>query len=121
MHLPPARQSRTRDSNGALKRTLLSAKSIAYADPKTGAITGVLFVRMIERLGIAEEVNERSKIVASRPVEMITKGDADLAVAFASAVVDVPGTQFCCNAVRVPNGHYLLRSNCGGCEECHSR
>jgi len=81
-------------ADDAVRRTLLAAKSIAYADPQTGAITGVLFVRMIERLGIADEVKKKSKIVASRQVDLITRGEADLAVAFSSAVVDVPGTQF---------------------------
>jgi molybdate transport system substrate-binding protein len=69
-------------SNDAVKRTLLAAKSIVYTDPKTGAVTGVLFARMIERLGIANEVNKKSKIVPGPPVEFLTKGEVDLAIAF---------------------------------------
>src|SRR4029077_19652075 len=40
----------------ATKRALLAVKSIVYTDPKTGGIAGVLFARMIERLGIADEI-----------------------------------------------------------------
>lgn len=81
-------------SNDAAKRTLLAAKSIVYTDPKTGAITGVLFTRMIERLGIADEVNKKSKIVPGPPVEFLTKGEVDLAIAFGTWVVEFPGAQF---------------------------
>jgi molybdate transport system substrate-binding protein len=51
-------------SSDTLKETLVSAKSIVYTDPKTGGISGVLFSRMIERLGIADEINKKSKLVA---------------------------------------------------------
>jgi molybdate transport system substrate-binding protein len=81
-------------SNEAVKRTLLAVKSIVYTDPKTGAINGVLFARMIERLGIADEVNKKSKIVLGPPMEFLAKGEADLAVALAIGVVDFPGMQF---------------------------
>src|SRR2546427_3215610 len=39
-----------------LKRSLLAAKSIAYPDPERGAASGIQFRRIIERLGIAEDV-----------------------------------------------------------------
>src|SRR5437660_7968497 len=78
-------------SNDAAKKMLLAAKSIVYTDPKTGGISGVLFARMIERLGIAEEVNKKSKVVASQMnATFLAKGEADLAVQLANEILAVP-------------------------------
>jgi molybdate transport system substrate-binding protein len=83
------------NTNEALKRMLLAAKSIVYTDPKTGGISGVLFVRMIERLGIADEINKKSKVVASQlNASFVVKGEADLAVQLANEILAVPGAQF---------------------------
>ena len=81
-------------SNDALKRTLLAAKSLVYTDPKTGAINGVLFARVIERLGIAEEINKKSKIVSGPPVAYLARGEVDLAVALSIGAVDFPNVRF---------------------------
>jgi hypothetical protein len=40
----------------AFKQTLLSAKSISYADPAKGGLSGVVAGRAIDRLGIAEQM-----------------------------------------------------------------
>src|SRR5438270_671640 len=40
----------------AFKQTLLSAKSISYADPAKGGLSGVVASRTIDRLGIAEQM-----------------------------------------------------------------
>src|SRR3954464_454659 len=40
----------------AFKQTSLSAKSISYADPAKGGLSGVVAGRAIERLGIAEQM-----------------------------------------------------------------
>ena len=82
-------------SSEALKRTLLAIKSIVYTDPKTGGISGVLFARAIERLGIADEVNKKSKVVAGElNATFVVKGEADLAVQLANEILAVPGAQF---------------------------
>jgi len=82
-------------SNDAVKRTLLAAKSIVTTDPKTGGIAGVLFARMIERLGIADEVNKKSKLVAGvLNATYLVNGEADLAVQLSSEILAVPGVQF---------------------------
>jgi hypothetical protein len=49
---------------------------------------------VIERLGIVDEINKKSKIVSGPPVEFLAKGEADLAVALAIGVIDFPGVQF---------------------------
>jgi molybdate transport system substrate-binding protein len=82
-------------SSDALKETLLSAKSIVYTDPKTGGIDGVLFARMIERLGIADEVNKKSKLVdGALNATFLSTGEADLVVQLANEILAVPGVQF---------------------------
>ena len=82
-------------TNEATKRTLLAVKSIVYTDPKTGGIAGVLFARMIERLGIADEVNKKSKLVAGQlNATFVAKGEAELAVQLSSEIREVPGVQF---------------------------
>jgi molybdate transport system substrate-binding protein len=82
-------------SSEALKRLLLAVKSIVYTDPKTGGISGVLFARAIERLGIADEVNKKSKVVAGElNAAFVVKGEADLAVQLANEILAVPEAQF---------------------------
>ena len=46
----------------ALKRTLLAAKSIVYTDPALGSPSGVHFAKVLERLGIAEEMKAKSRL-----------------------------------------------------------
>jgi molybdate transport system substrate-binding protein len=77
-----------------LKRTLLAAKSIVYTDPKSGGISGTLFAGVINRLGIAAEINKKSKLVTSvLNAQFVVKGEADLAVQLASEILAVPGAQ----------------------------
>jgi len=44
----------------ALKRTLIAARSVAYVDPAVGATNGIFFARLLERLGVADEVNRKA-------------------------------------------------------------
>lgn len=46
----------------SLRRTLLAAKSIGYADPAGGAATGVYFASLLNRLGIAAEMKSKSSL-----------------------------------------------------------
>jgi molybdate transport system substrate-binding protein len=69
-------------SVAALKRTLLTAKSIAYFDPKGGWEQGVEFRRVIARLGIAKRVAARAKLLKS-PQESAAEKDADIVINYA--------------------------------------
>jgi molybdate transport system substrate-binding protein len=78
-----------------LKRTLLESKSIVCPDPKTGSMVGELFARMIEHLGIADEVNKKSRLVSGvLNGTLIVKGEADLAIQLSSDILAVPSVQF---------------------------
>src|SRR5262245_18675038 len=58
----------------ALKRTLLAAKSVGYS---TQGASGVHFVRVIERLGIAAEVKAKHKETTGVVGELIASGEAE--------------------------------------------
>ena len=47
-------------SSEALKRALLAAKSIAYPNPELGGPTGLHFAKMLDRLGIGNEMKPKT-------------------------------------------------------------
>ena len=58
----------------ALKHALLEAQSITYTDPANGGLSGTQFARVLEQLGIAEQMKRKTKFgrfdaVASGEVE----------------------------------------------------
>jgi molybdate transport system substrate-binding protein len=65
-----------------LKRTLLAAKTVLITDPKTGGISGVHFMEVLDKLGIADEMKNR--LVPSTGGQFharrVVSGEADLAV-----------------------------------------
>jgi molybdate transport system substrate-binding protein len=65
-------------TEAALRATLLGARAIAYS--RLGA-SGIFFAGLIERLGIAAEINARAKIIPQGfTAERLLTGEADLAV-----------------------------------------
>jgi molybdate transport system substrate-binding protein len=73
----------------ALRATLLNARSLAYS--QIGA-SGIFFARLIERMGIASEVNARAHVIPSGlTAELLTTDEADLAVQQISELKLVPG------------------------------
>jgi molybdate transport system substrate-binding protein len=76
----------------AFKRSLLGAKSIAYA--KEGA-SGVAFAALIRRLGIAEDLKAKSKLTATGEEvgEAVVRGEAELGVLPVSEILPVRGAE----------------------------
>lgn len=75
----------------ALRTTLLGARSVAYSH--IGA-SGILFARLIERIGIASEINASATIIPSGfTAERLVTGEADLAVQQISELKLVPGVE----------------------------
>ena len=66
----------------ALKRTLLAAKSIAYSEPSAGGASGVYFAKLLERMGIAEEMKPKTKYPppGGFSANLLMTGEAELAV-----------------------------------------
>lgn len=75
----------------SFKAALLAARSVAYS--RIGA-SGIYFAGLIERLGIADQVNAKAQIVASGfTAEHVASGAADLAVQQVSELLVVPGIE----------------------------
>jgi molybdate transport system substrate-binding protein len=76
----------------AFKRTLLAAKSVAYIDPAAGGSSGIYVGKLLERLGIAKEVNAKAKLIPGGAVaEHIAKGEAEVGVHQISEILHVQG------------------------------
>src|SRR5712691_2588992 len=79
----------------AVKRMLLAAKAISYPDGAggRGGAAGVSFDETQKKLGILEEMKPKVKRVQGVSLmQLLTKGDIDFAVTFASEIND-PGVE----------------------------
>jgi molybdate transport system substrate-binding protein len=73
----------------AFKAALLATRSVAYS--RIGA-SGLYFAGLLDRLGIAAEVNAKATVLASGfTAEKLVSGEADLAVQQISELMVVPG------------------------------
>jgi molybdate transport system substrate-binding protein len=76
----------------AFKKTLLNAKSVTYTT--TGA-SGVYFSGVIEKLGIAPQVQAKAKTQAGGHVaELVASGDAEIGVQMESELRGTPGADY---------------------------
>ena len=79
-------------TSDAFKRTLLSARSIVYVDPRQGATSGIHFAGVLDRLGIADAVKGKTQLVpGGYPAEKVATGEAELVVHQISEIVPVKG------------------------------
>jgi len=77
-----------------LKEALLATKSISYADPAKGGASGVYFAKVIDRLGIADQMKSKTVLVpGAQAGELVAKGEVEMGVAQASEIAAVPGAQ----------------------------
>jgi molybdate transport system substrate-binding protein len=74
----------------ALKRALLDTPSIAYS--KEG-LSGIYFASLLERLGIAEAMQPKTKLGAGLVAELVAKGEADMAVQLVTDLIAVQGAE----------------------------
>jgi molybdate transport system substrate-binding protein len=76
----------------ALKKALVAARSIAYSDSASGVyVSTVLF----ERLGIAEEVKGKARMIPAEPVgAVVARGDAEIGFQQISELLPVAGIAF---------------------------
>lgn len=71
------------------RRTLIAANAVAF--PAHGA-SGLYFVGLVERLGLAREMQGKLKPMAAEDcVEVVARGEADLVVVVATRMLGVPG------------------------------
>ena len=75
-----------------LRQTLLAAKSITYVDPAQGATSGIHFASVLQRLGIADAVKPKTKLVSGGfPAELVARGEVELVAHQISEIVPVKG------------------------------
>src|SRR4029450_12003357 len=84
-------------SPDSLKRTLLAAKSISYVDPASGGASGIHFAKVLDRLGIANEM--KSKTVFPNPKApaevgvVVANGEAEIGVHIIQELMPVAGIE----------------------------
>jgi molybdate transport system substrate-binding protein len=77
----------------AFKQTLLAAKSVAYIDPKSGGSSGIYVERLLQQLGIADQVNAKAVLVHGGAVaDHIADGEAEIGIHQISEILPVAGT-----------------------------
>ena len=79
----------------AFKQALRQAKTVAYTDPKAGGSGGIMFAALLEKLGIADEINKKA-VLGKRGAEVaqsIADGRAELGTTFISEVLPVKGVK----------------------------
>lgn len=76
-------------SANALKRALLSATSIAHADPARGATAGTHFARVLDQLGIAQQIQSRITVLpfGGDVIEGVAQGRFEIGVSQSSEIV----------------------------------
>jgi len=76
----------------AFKRALLAAKSVAYIDPASGGSSGIYIDKLLEKLGIADQVRPKAKLKKGGHVaDLIVSGEAELGLHQISEIVPVKG------------------------------
>jgi molybdate transport system substrate-binding protein len=76
----------------AFKRMLLAAKSVTYVDPKAGGSSGIYFAGLLQKLGIADEIRPKERLLPGGYVaELVAKGEVEVAIHQISEIVPVKG------------------------------
>jgi molybdate transport system substrate-binding protein len=77
----------------AFKQTLLKAKSIAYSNPASGGASGVYFAKLLERMGIADQMKDKTKFPppSGNAANLVVSGEAELAIQQEPEVMAVAG------------------------------
>jgi molybdate transport system substrate-binding protein len=80
-------------TSAALKSALMAAKSVTYPDPARGGASGIHFAKVIEQLGIADEVRGKS-VLGPNPdfvCTAVARGEIELCVHQISEIMPVKG------------------------------
>jgi molybdate transport system substrate-binding protein len=83
----------------AFKRALLSARSISYRDPATGSTSGIYAARMIDGLGIAQDLRPKIRLVSSEgdhPEDVfraVVEGEVEMQIGQITEIAIAPGVE----------------------------
>jgi molybdate transport system substrate-binding protein len=76
----------------AFKQAVLAAKSVAYIDPASGGSSGIYVAKLLEQLGIADQVKPKAKLKQGGYVaDLIESGQAELGIHQISEIVPHKG------------------------------
>lgn len=76
----------------SFRNALLKAKSLSYSDPKTGAASGVAFTKALAQMGIADQVKDKTVLVAGGSVgELVAEGQVEMGVQQITELLPVKG------------------------------
>lgn len=81
----------------ALKKALLNAKSVAYADPASGATSGQYLAQAFEKLGIAVELKPKTRLVSGSAGQgpfvgaTVARGEAEIGIQPIAELMEVQG------------------------------
>ncbi len=74
------------------KQALLAAKSVAYIDPASGGSSGIYVDKLLEKLGIADQIRPKAKLKKGGHVaDLVVNGEAELGIHQISEIVPVKG------------------------------
>jgi molybdate transport system substrate-binding protein len=77
----------------AFKTALIAAKGVSYSNPAAGGSSGTFFAGLLEKLGIADEVN-RKAVLGNRGYEVaqaVADGRVEIGTTFISELLTVKG------------------------------
>jgi molybdate transport system substrate-binding protein len=79
----------------AFKQVLLKARSVAYTDPSAGGSGGIMFSALLQKLGIADEINRKAVLGKGGHdvATTIAEGRAEIGTTFISEVLPVKGAK----------------------------
>ena len=82
-------------SSEAFKRSMLAAKSITHGNPAYGGISGVHVLKVLERLGITEQMKAKTVLLdkAGLAGVLVTDGKAEIVIQPIQELVVVPGIE----------------------------
>lgn len=76
------------------RRTLMSARAVAYVDPASGGTSGIYLEQVFQRLGILGDIRRKAvKVVGGLAAERVARGEADIALQQYSEILRVPSVQ----------------------------
>ena len=76
-----------------VKNALLAAKTVSYTDPASGGPSGIHMAQVLERLGISEQVNAKTRFPpAGEPVgDILARSEADIGIQQSVELTSYPG------------------------------
>jgi len=79
----------------AFKKSLLSAKVVSYSNPASGGASGVYIAKQIDKMGIADQLKDKTKFPPSGGFSgtLLVSGDADIAIQSKPELLSIPGAE----------------------------